>query len=109
MRARSGRWAARAREEGGFVKSELKKKTKTKAKAEAEAETKTKTKTETETETETPPARRGALDRSERPATNAARARYAPSRRASSCAWRISHASVCAMSPGRRGSLGRTM
>lgn len=93
------------------MKSELKKKkkTKTKAKAEAEAETKTKTKTETETETETPPARRGALDRSERPATNAARARYAPSRRASSCAWRISHASVCAMSPGRRGSLGRTM
>ncbi|CAJ3141314.1 Uncharacterised protein [Burkholderia pseudomallei] len=89
------------------MKSELKKKTKTKAKAEAEAETKTKTKTETETET--PPARRGALDRSERPATNAARARYAPSRRASSCAWRISHASVCAMSPGRRGSLGRTM
>ncbi|CAJ8975582.1 Uncharacterised protein [Burkholderia pseudomallei] len=89
------------------MKSELKKKTKTKAKAEAEAETKTKT--ETETETETPPARRGALDRSERPATNAARARYAPSRRASSCAWRISHASVCAMSPGRRGSLGRTM
>ncbi|CAK0076979.1 Uncharacterised protein [Burkholderia pseudomallei] len=87
------------------MKSELKKKTK--AKAEAEAETKTKTKTETETET--PPARRGALDRSERPATNAARARYAPSRRASSCAWRISHASVCAMSPGRRGSLGRTM
>ncbi len=87
------------------MKSELKKKTKTKAKAEAEAETKTKT----ETETETPPARRGALDRSERPATNAARARYAPSRRASSCAWRISHASVCAMSPGRRGSLGRTM
>ncbi|CAJ6985026.1 Uncharacterised protein [Burkholderia pseudomallei] len=87
------------------MKSELKKKTKTKAKAEAEAETKTKTKTETET----PPARRGALDRSERPATNAARARYAPSRRASSCAWRISHASVCAMSPGRRGSLGRTM
>lgn len=79
------------------MKSELKKKTKTKAK------------TETETETETPPARRGALDRSERPATNAARARYAPSRRASSCAWRISHASVCAMSPGRRGSLGRTM
>ncbi|CAJ3270989.1 hypothetical protein [Burkholderia pseudomallei] len=95
------------------MKSELKKKTKTKAKAEAEAEaeaeTKTKTKTETETETETPPARRGALDRSEHPATNAARARYAPSRRASSCAWRISHASVCAMSPGRRGSLGRTM
>lgn len=83
------------------MKSELKKKTKTKAKA--------KTETETETETETPPARRGALDRSERPATNAARARYAPSRRASSCAWRISHASVCAMSPGRRGSLGRTM
>ncbi|CAM8832731.1 hypothetical protein NCW_05561 [Burkholderia pseudomallei] len=81
------------------MKSELKKKTKTKAKA----------KTETETETETPPARRGALDRSEHPATNAARARYAPSRRASSCAWRISHASVCAMSPGRRGSLGRTM
>lgn len=81
------------------MKSELKTKTKTKAKA----------KTETETETETPPARRGALDRSERPATNAARARYAPSRRASSCAWRISHASVCAMSPGRRGSLGRTM
>ncbi len=79
------------------MKSELKKKTKTKAKA------------KTETETETPPARRGALDRSERPATNAARARYAPSRRASSCAWRISHASVCAMSPGRRGSLGRTM
>ncbi|KGW91896.1 hypothetical protein Y034_3369 [Burkholderia pseudomallei MSHR449] len=98
MRARSGRWAARAREDGwGFVKSELK------AKAMAEAET------ETETETEVPPARRGALDRSERPATNAARARYAPSRRASSCAWRISHASVCAMSPGRRGSLGRTM
>lgn len=83
------------------MKSELKTKTKTKAKA--------KTETETETETETPPARRGALDRSERPATNAARARYAPSRRASSCAWRISHASVCAMSPGRRGSLGRTM
>ncbi|GAA5242785.1 hypothetical protein BMMON4_02630 [Burkholderia mallei] len=75
------------------MKSELKTKTKAKAKAEAE----------------TPPARRGALDRSERPATNAARARYAPSRRASSCAWRISHASVCAMSPGRRGSLGRTM
>lgn len=95
------------------MKSELKKKTKTKTKAkaeaEAEAETKTKTKTKTETETETPPARRGALDRSERPATNAARARYAPSRRASSCAWRISHASVCSMSPGRRGSLGRTM
>lgn len=91
------------------MKSELKKKTKTKAKAEAEAEAETKTKTKTETETETPPARRGALDRSERPATNAARARYAPSRRASSCAWRISHASVCAMSPGRRGSLGRTM
>ncbi|CAJ5178498.1 Uncharacterised protein [Burkholderia pseudomallei] len=89
----------------------FKKKTKTKAKAEAEAEAEaeTKTKTKTETETETPPARRGALDRSERPATNAARARYAPSRRASSCAWRISHASVCAMSPGRRGSLGRTM
>lgn len=86
---------------GGFVKSELKTKTKTKTKAKAE--------TETETETETPPARRGTLDRSERPATNAARARYAPSRRASSCAWRISHASVCAMSPGRRGSLGRTM
>lgn len=85
------------------MKSELKTKTKTKAKAKA------KTETETETETETPPARRGALDRSERPATNAARARYAPSRRASSCAWRISHASVCAMSPGRRGSLGRTM
>lgn len=83
------------------MKSELKTKTKAKAKA--------KTETETETETETPPARRGALDRSERPATNAARARYAPSRRASSCAWRISHASVCAMSPGRRGSLGRTM
>lgn len=83
------------------MKSELKKKTKAEAKAEAEAET--------ETETETPPARRGALDRSEHPATNAARARYAPSRRASSCAWRISHASVCAMSPGRRGSLGRTM
>lgn len=81
------------------MKSELKTKTKAKAKA----------KTETETETETPPARRGALDRSEHPATNAARARYAPSRRASSCAWRISHASVCAMSPGRRGSLGRTM
>lgn len=81
------------------MKSELKTRTKAKAKA----------KTETETETETPPARRGALDRSERPATNAARARYAPSRRASSCAWRISHASVCAMSPGRRGSLGRTM
>ncbi|AIS50218.1 hypothetical protein DR61_4743 [Burkholderia pseudomallei] len=81
------------------MKSELKTKAKAKAKA----------KTETETETETPPARRGALDRSERPATNAARARYAPSRRASSCAWRISHASVCAMSPGRRGSLGRTM
>lgn len=79
------------------MKSELKTKTKAKAKA------------KTETETETPPARRGALDRSERPATNAARARYAPSRRASSCAWRISHASVCAMSPGRRGSLGRTM
>lgn len=79
------------------MKSELKTKTKAKAKAKAEAET------------ETPPARRGALDRSERPATNAARARYAPSRRASSCAWRISHASVCAMSPGRRGSLGRTM
>lgn len=93
------------------MKSELKKKTKTKAKAEAEAEAEaeTKTKTKTKTETETPPARRGALDRSERPATNAARARYAPSRRASSCAWRISHASVCAMSPGRRGSLGRTM
>lgn len=87
------------------MKSELKTKTKTKAKAKAKA----KTETETETETETPPARRGALDRSERPATNAARARYAPSRRASSCAWRISHASVCAMSPGRRGSLGRTM
>ncbi|AIV75453.1 hypothetical protein X994_4944 [Burkholderia pseudomallei] len=104
MRARSGRWAARAREDGwGFVKSELKAKAKAKAKAMAEAET------ETETETEVPPARRGALDRSERPATNAARARYAPSRRASSCAWRISHASVCAMSPGRRGSLGRTM
>lgn len=85
------------------MKSELKTKTKAKAKAKA------KTETETETETETPPARRGALDRSERPATNAARARYAPSRRASSCAWRISHASVCAMSPGRRGSLGRTM
>lgn len=83
------------------MKSELKTKAKAKAKA--------KTETETETETETPPARRGALDRSERPATNAARARYAPSRRASSCAWRISHASVCAMSPGRRGSLGRTM
>lgn len=83
------------------MKSELKTKTKAKAKA--------KTETETETETETPPARRGALDRSEHPATNAARARYAPSRRASSCAWRISHASVCAMSPGRRGSLGRTM
>lgn len=83
------------------MKSELKTRTKAKAKAKA--------KTETETETETPPARRGALDRSERPATNAARARYAPSRRASSCAWRISHASVCAMSPGRRGSLGRTM
>ncbi|CAJ3165680.1 Uncharacterised protein [Burkholderia pseudomallei] len=83
------------------MKSELKTRTKAKAKA--------KTETETETETETPPARRGALDRSERPATNAARARYAPSRRASSCAWRISHASVCAMSPGRRGSLGRTM
>lgn len=87
------------------MKSELKTKTKTKTKA----KTKAKTETETETETETPPARRGALDRSERPATNAARARYAPSRRASSCAWRISHASVCAMSPGRRGSLGRTM
>ncbi len=87
------------------MKSELKTKTKTKTKAKAKA----KAKTETETETETPPARRGALDRSERPATNAARARYAPSRRASSCAWRISHASVCAMSPGRRGSLGRTM
>ncbi|CAJ3044848.1 Uncharacterised protein [Burkholderia pseudomallei] len=85
------------------MKSELKTRTKAKAKAKA------KTETETETETETPPARRGALDRSERPATNAARARYAPSRRASSCAWRISHASVCAMSPGRRGSLGRTM
>ncbi|CAJ5066594.1 Uncharacterised protein [Burkholderia pseudomallei] len=85
------------------MKSELKTKAKAKAKAKA------KTETETETETETPPARRGALDRSERPATNAARARYAPSRRASSCAWRISHASVCAMSPGRRGSLGRTM
>ncbi|CAJ3176701.1 Uncharacterised protein [Burkholderia pseudomallei] len=81
------------------MKSELKTRTKAKAKAKAK----------TETETETPPARRGALDRSERPATNAARARYAPSRRASSCAWRISHASVCAMSPGRRGSLGRTM
>ncbi|BEH46518.1 hypothetical protein KNG_57190 [Burkholderia pseudomallei] len=81
------------------MKSELKTKTKAKAKAKAKAEA----------ETETPPARRGALDRSERPATNAARARYAPSRRASSCAWRISHASVCAMSPGRRGSLGRTM
>ncbi|CAJ3106458.1 Uncharacterised protein [Burkholderia pseudomallei] len=79
------------------MKSELKTKAKAKAKA------------KTETETETPPARRGALDRSEHPATNAARARYAPSRRASSCAWRISHASVCAMSPGRRGSLGRTM
>ncbi len=89
------------------MKSELKTKTKTKTKAKAKA--KAKTETETETETETPPARRGALDRSERPATNAARARYAPSRRASSCAWRISHASVCAMSPGRRGSLGRTM
>lgn len=87
------------------MKSELK----TKAKAKTETKAKTKTETETETETETPPARRGALDRSERPATNAARARYAPSRRASSCAWRISHASVCAMSPGRRGSLGRTM
>lgn len=99
------------------MKSELKTKTKTKAKAKAEAKAKAKAKAEaeaeaeaeTETETETPPARRGALDRSERPATNAARARYAPSRRASSCAWRISHASVCAMSPGRRGSLGRTM
>lgn len=78
-------------------------------KSELKTKTKTKAKTETETETETPPARRGALDRSERPATNAARARYAPSRRASNCAWRISHASVCAMSPGRRGSLGRTM
>ncbi|CAJ4222201.1 Uncharacterised protein [Burkholderia pseudomallei] len=89
------------------MKSELKTKTKTKTKTKAKA--KAKTETETETETETPPARRGALDRSERPATNAARARYAPSRRASSCAWRISHASVCAMSPGRRGSLGRTM
>lgn len=94
---------------GGFVKSELKKKTKTKAKAKAEAKAEAEAETETETETETPPARRGALDRSEHPATNAARARYAPSRRASSCAWRISHASVCAMSPGRRGSLGRTM
>ncbi|CAJ2854361.1 Uncharacterised protein [Burkholderia pseudomallei] len=78
-------------------------------KSELKTKAKAKAKTETETETETPPARRGALDRSERPATNAARARYAPSRRASSCAWRISHASVCAMSPGRRGSLGRTM
>ncbi|CAJ5085595.1 Uncharacterised protein [Burkholderia pseudomallei] len=75
----------------------------------SELKTKAKAKAKTETETETPPARRGALDRSEHPATNAARARYAPSRRASSCAWRISHASVCAMSPGRRGSLGRTM
>lgn len=97
------------------MKSELKTRTRTrtkakaKAKAEAEAEAEAETETKTETETETPPARRGALDRSERPATNAARARYAPSRRASSCAWRISHASVCAMSPGRRGSLGRTM
>ncbi|CAJ7803652.1 Uncharacterised protein [Burkholderia pseudomallei] len=78
-------------------------------KSELKTKAKAKAKTETETETETPPARRGALDRSEHPATNAARARYAPSRRASSCAWRISHASVCAMSPGRRGSLGRTM
>lgn len=95
------------------MKSELKTRTRTKAKAKAKAEAKAEAEaeaeTETETETETPPARRGALDRSERPATNAARARYAPSRRASSCAWRISHASVCAMSPGRRGSLGRTM
>lgn len=97
------------------MKSELKTRTRTrtkakaKAKAEAKAEAEAEAEAETETETETPPARRGALDRSERPATNAARARYAPSRRASSCAWRISHASVCAMSPGRRGSLGRTM
>lgn len=97
------------------MKSELKTRTRTrtrtkaKAKAKAEAKAEAEAEAETETETETPPARRGALDRSERPATNAARARYAPSRRASSCAWRISHASVCAMSPGRRGSLGRTM